>query len=238
MGEYRAAVGGAAGAAPLVIGGKSMGGRVASMVADELLGGPIAGLAVPRLSVPSARAAGAAADDASRGAADAGADRAGDAGSVRDAGGGRGLPPVAGDPRSLWLEDGDHDLKPRKAVSGLTGGGAPCDDGAGGGRPGCRDEGRDVQRQQRGEAAGEPAGVAGGGGARRGLPAGAEGGGTGFPAAALAAAGYAAVWRGQRAWNGVAILARGGEPVVTRLALPGDGRTRRRAISRRRSGAC
>ena len=43
-----------------------------------------------------------------------------------------------------------------------------------------------------------------------------------FPAAALAAAGYAAVWRGQRAWNGVAILARGAEPVVTRLALPGD----------------
>ena len=29
-------------------------------------------------------------------------------------------------------------------------------------------------------------------------------------------------WRGQKSWNGVAILARGGEPVVTRTALPGD----------------
>jgi exodeoxyribonuclease-3 len=30
------------------------------------------------------------------------------------------------------------------------------------------------------------------------------------------------VWRGQRSWNGVAILARDGEPVLTRRALPGD----------------
>ncbi|MFO1140813.1 MAG: exodeoxyribonuclease III [Amaricoccus sp.] len=43
-----------------------------------------------------------------------------------------------------------------------------------------------------------------------------------FPAAALAGAGYGAVWRGQRAWNGVAILAKGAEPVLTRDALPGD----------------
>jgi exodeoxyribonuclease-3 len=43
-----------------------------------------------------------------------------------------------------------------------------------------------------------------------------------FPAAALAAAGYGGAWRGQRAWNGVAILSRGGAPVVTRDALPGD----------------
>ena len=43
-----------------------------------------------------------------------------------------------------------------------------------------------------------------------------------FPARALAEAGYGAVWRGQRAWNGVAILARGAEPVLTRDALPGD----------------
>ncbi len=43
-----------------------------------------------------------------------------------------------------------------------------------------------------------------------------------FPAEALAKAGYAAVWRGQRTWNGVAILARGAEPVITRTALPGD----------------
>jgi exodeoxyribonuclease-3 len=43
-----------------------------------------------------------------------------------------------------------------------------------------------------------------------------------FPLAAVEAAGYGAVWRGQRAWNGVAILARGATPVITRRALPGD----------------
>ncbi len=43
-----------------------------------------------------------------------------------------------------------------------------------------------------------------------------------FPAVALKAAGYGAVWRGQRAFHGVAILARGMEPVETRRALPGD----------------
>jgi len=43
-----------------------------------------------------------------------------------------------------------------------------------------------------------------------------------FPAVALEAAGYGAVWRGQRSWNGVAILARGAKPVLTRRALPGD----------------
>jgi exodeoxyribonuclease-3 len=43
-----------------------------------------------------------------------------------------------------------------------------------------------------------------------------------FPEAALAAAGYGAVWRGQRTWNGVAILSRGGAPILTRQSLPGD----------------
>jgi len=43
-----------------------------------------------------------------------------------------------------------------------------------------------------------------------------------FPKSALEAAGYGAVWRGQSAWNGVAILARGAEPVLTRDSLPGD----------------
>lgn len=43
-----------------------------------------------------------------------------------------------------------------------------------------------------------------------------------FPAKALEATGYGAVWRGQRAWNGIAILARDAEPVLTRAALPGD----------------
>jgi exodeoxyribonuclease-3 len=43
-----------------------------------------------------------------------------------------------------------------------------------------------------------------------------------FPAAAIEAAGYGAIWLGQKSWNGVAILARGTEPVETRRALPGD----------------
>ena len=43
-----------------------------------------------------------------------------------------------------------------------------------------------------------------------------------FPHAALAKAGYGAVWRGQKSWNGVAILARDGDPIVTRTELPGD----------------
>jgi exodeoxyribonuclease III len=44
-----------------------------------------------------------------------------------------------------------------------------------------------------------------------------------FPEAALEKAGYGAVWRGQKSWNGVAILARGCEPILTRNELPGDG---------------
>jgi exodeoxyribonuclease-3 len=43
-----------------------------------------------------------------------------------------------------------------------------------------------------------------------------------FPRGALEKAGYGAVWKGQSAWNGVAILARGATPVPTRDALPGD----------------
>src|SRR5947209_11832104 len=43
-----------------------------------------------------------------------------------------------------------------------------------------------------------------------------------FPEAAIRAAGYGAVWRGQRSWNGVAILAKGADPVLTRTELPGD----------------
>ena len=43
-----------------------------------------------------------------------------------------------------------------------------------------------------------------------------------FPAAAIEKAGYGAVWRGQKSWNGVAILARNAEPILIRNALPGD----------------
>ncbi len=43
-----------------------------------------------------------------------------------------------------------------------------------------------------------------------------------FPAEAIRALGYHAVWKGEHRWNGVAILSRIGEPVVTRRELPGD----------------
>lgn len=43
-----------------------------------------------------------------------------------------------------------------------------------------------------------------------------------FPVAAIRAAGYGAIWHGQRSWNGVAILARGADPIETQRGLPGD----------------
>lgn len=43
-----------------------------------------------------------------------------------------------------------------------------------------------------------------------------------FPLAAIRDAGYGAIWHGQKSWNGVAILARGTEPVERRRGLPGD----------------
>ncbi|MDQ1194613.1 exodeoxyribonuclease-3 [Rhizobium sp. SORGH_AS 787] len=47
---------------------------------------------------------------------------------------------------------------------------------------------------------------------------------TKFPVKAIEAAGYGAVWLGQKAWNGVAILAKDQEPHLTRRALPGDNK--------------
>src|ERR1700761_4589848 len=43
-----------------------------------------------------------------------------------------------------------------------------------------------------------------------------------FPKADLEAAGYGAIWHGQKSWNGVAILAKGSVPEETRRGLPGD----------------
>lgn len=45
-----------------------------------------------------------------------------------------------------------------------------------------------------------------------------------FPVDAINEAGYGALWAGQTAWNGVAILARGADPVESRRGLPGDTR--------------
>ena len=43
-----------------------------------------------------------------------------------------------------------------------------------------------------------------------------------FPLSAVRAAGYEAIWQGEKSWNGVAILTRGKPLVETRRALPGD----------------
>ncbi len=43
-----------------------------------------------------------------------------------------------------------------------------------------------------------------------------------FPTEALRSVGYQALVHGQKAWNGVAILARGAEPIEVRRGLPGD----------------
>ncbi|MBP1848228.1 putative alpha/beta-hydrolase family hydrolase [Rhizobium petrolearium] len=118
--EYKAAVAELGTRGTLIIGGKSMGGRVASMIADELYAeGKIAGLlclgypfhppAKPEqlrtqhlkaLNTPALICQG-----------------------TRDEFGTR--EEVSGYELSdrieiLWLEDGDHDLKPRKKISGFS----------------------------------------------------------------------------------------------------------------------
>ena len=43
-----------------------------------------------------------------------------------------------------------------------------------------------------------------------------------FPAAPLREAGYGVIWHGQKGFNGVALLARGAEPLERQRGLPGD----------------
>ncbi len=43
-----------------------------------------------------------------------------------------------------------------------------------------------------------------------------------FPVEAIEAAGYLAIWHGQKSWNGVAILSKLGKPTEVTRALPGD----------------
>ena len=43
-----------------------------------------------------------------------------------------------------------------------------------------------------------------------------------FPINDIHAAGYGAIWHGQASWNGVAILAKGMDPLESRRGLPGD----------------
>lgn len=118
--EYKAAVAELEAKGPLIVGGKSMGGRVASMVADELyaegriagllcLGYPfhppgkpeqlrtrhLAGLRTPTLICQGTR----------------------DEFGVPDEVATYTLSPAI---ELLWLPDGDHDLRPRKNVSGFS----------------------------------------------------------------------------------------------------------------------
>ena len=118
--EYEAAVSALAADGPLVIGGKSMGGRVASMIADRLhdaghiqgllcLGYPFHPPAKPQqlrtahledLSAPTLICQG-----------------------TRDPFGTRDEVPgyaLSDSIRIEWFEDGDHDLRPRKKISGYS----------------------------------------------------------------------------------------------------------------------
>ncbi|MGV4791231.1 alpha/beta fold hydrolase [Rhizobium sp. F40D2] len=118
--EYEAAIAELGVDGPLIIGGKSMGGRVASMIADDLYGrGKIAGLLclgypfhppgqptklrtahLKGLVTPALICQG-----------------------TRDEFGTRDEVPgydLSGKIEILWLEDGDHDLKPRKKISGFS----------------------------------------------------------------------------------------------------------------------
>lgn len=83
-------------------------------------------------------------------------------------------------------------------------------------------EDRHLEYQRRQQASAEPVGMAGDGETGRRVPAGAETEQSAFPNDAIRAAGYDVVWRGQRTWNGVAILDRGAEPILIRDTLPGD----------------
>src|SRR5215469_7606613 len=43
-----------------------------------------------------------------------------------------------------------------------------------------------------------------------------------FPDVAIRSVGYGALWSGQKSWNGVAILAKDVQPVLSLRGLPGD----------------
>ena len=132
MPEYRAAVADLGGAGRLVIGGKSMGGRVASMVADELHAREVAGLLCLGYPFHPPGRPEQLRTQASGRRWHAGADRAGHArrfGSREEVEGYPLSPAI----RVLWLEDGDHDLRPRKARVGVQRRRAPRQHGAGGG---------------------------------------------------------------------------------------------------------
>jgi predicted alpha/beta-hydrolase family hydrolase len=118
--EFHAAVAALGARGKLVIGGKSMGGRVASMVADDLHAeGRIAGLLClgypfhPPEKPTQLRTAHLMALKTPTLICQGTRDPFG----TKDEVPGYGLPASI---RLLWLEDGDHDLKPRKSISGFS----------------------------------------------------------------------------------------------------------------------
>lgn len=118
--EFRTAVERLGAKGKLIIGGKSMGGRVASMVADDLHAeGRIAGLLClgypfhPPEKPTQLRTAHLMALKTPTLICQGTRDPFG----MKDEVPGYGLPAGI---RLLWLEDGDHDLKPRKSISGFS----------------------------------------------------------------------------------------------------------------------
>ena len=118
--EYIAAIDALDATGPLVIGGKSLGGRVASMIADQLhASGRIAGLLClgypfHPIGTPDQLRTAHLADMQTPTLIIQG---------TRDPFGTReeaATYKLSKSVEILWLEDGDHDLKPRKAVSGFT----------------------------------------------------------------------------------------------------------------------
>ena len=114
--EYRAALAALGARGQIIIGGKSMGGRIASMIADETqaagllcIGYPFHPVGKPEqlrtahlkhLRKPTLIAQGTR-----------------DPFGTRDEVAAYDLSPAI---QILWMEDGDHDLRPRKSVSGFT----------------------------------------------------------------------------------------------------------------------
>ena len=118
--EYLAAIEALDVSAPLIIGGKSMGGRVASMISDDLYkSGRIAGLLClgypfhPPGKPTQLRTAHLAAIETPtlivQGTRD-------EFGSEEEVSGYN----LSHRIRMVWLQDGNHDLKPRKSISGFS----------------------------------------------------------------------------------------------------------------------
>ena len=118
--EYRAAVAELGAQGPLIIGGKSMGGRVASMIADELqAGGKIAGLLClgypfhPPAKPEQLRTRHLAGLQTPTLICQGTRDEFGTRDEVQGY-------TLSDEIEILWLEDGDHDLRPRKSISGFS----------------------------------------------------------------------------------------------------------------------